>query len=94
MSQPAYPGTLPTTQVAERLMEAATSHSHEFWPANVSMLDGNVFDWSLILGHRQVTDVYLLALAAHHGGRLVSFDRRITLGAVRGVAADHLVILG
>ena len=61
---------------------------------HVSLLDGNVFDWSLILGHRQVTDVYLLALAVRHGGRLVSFDRRINLGAVKGAASHHLLVLG
>ena len=94
MSQPAYPGTVSATLVAERLMEAATRPDHEFWSANVSLLDGNVFDWSLILGHRQVTDVYLLALAVRHGGRLVSFDRRINLGAVKGAASHHLLVLG
>ena len=27
------------------------------------------------MGHRQVTDAYLAALARHHGGKLVSFDK-------------------
>lgn len=30
-----------------------------------------------IHGHRQVTDVYLVALATAHGGRLATFDRAI-----------------
>jgi len=32
----------------------------------------------------QLTDTYLLALAVHHGGRLVSFDRRLSCEAVVG----------
>jgi len=34
-----------------------------------------LIEFSRLLGHRQVTDAQLLALAFHHGGRLVSFDR-------------------
>ena len=29
------------------------------------------------MGHRQVTDAYLAALARHHGGKLASFDKRL-----------------
>jgi hypothetical protein len=32
----------------------------------------------------QLTDTYLLALAVHRGGRLVSFDRRLSCDAVVG----------
>jgi predicted nucleic acid-binding protein len=34
-----------------------------------------------VIGHRQVTDAYLVALARHHDGRLATFDR--------GLAALH-----
>lgn len=93
MSQPKYPGSLAAAQVADRLAEAANSPDHEFWPADVDMLGEGVFDWSRVLGHRQVTDVYLLALAMHRNGRFVTFDRRIVLDAVKGARAEHLKIL-
>lgn len=93
MSQPNYPGALPAAQVAARLAEASASIEHEFWPANVSLLEAGVFDWSRILGHRQVTDAYLLSLAVRHGGRLVTFDQRIATGAVAGAKSEQLVIL-
>lgn len=93
MSQPAYPGALPAAQVALRLTQAAASPSHEFWSADVNLLGSGVFDWSRVLGHRQVTDVYLLSLAVLHGGRLVTFDRRIVLEAVAGASLEHLVVL-
>lgn len=93
LSQPKYPGSLAAAQVADRLAEAANSPDHEFWPADVNMLSEGVFDWTRVLGHRQVTDVYLLALAVHHGGRFVTLDRRIALDAVKGARAKHLVAL-
>jgi hypothetical protein len=52
-----------------------------------------VLDWSRVLGHRQVTDAYLLALAVRHEGRFVTFDRRIALEVVPGARAEHLVVL-
>ncbi len=30
------------------------------------------------MGHQQVTDAYLLALAIHHKGRLATLDRKLT----------------
>ena len=51
---------------------------HHFWPDDLpysgSMLTG-------VVGHRQVTDSYLVALAAHHEGTLVTLDK--------GLAALH-----
>lgn len=51
---------------------------HRFWPADLpfqmSHLDG-------VLGHRQITDAYLVALGKANGGRLVTLDR--------GIAALH-----
>jgi predicted nucleic acid-binding protein len=66
---------------------------HEFWPDNISIADAGVFDHSHILGPNQITDVYLLGLATKHGGRLVTFDRGLSLKAVRGAEARHLVVL-
>jgi predicted nucleic acid-binding protein len=93
MSQPSYPGALPAAQVAERLMEAAAGEAHVFWPDDLSLLSLGVLDWSRVLGHRQVTDAYLLALAVRHEGRFVTFDRRIALEVVPGARAEHLVVL-
>jgi predicted nucleic acid-binding protein len=43
---------------------------------------------------KQITDLYLLALAVHHGGCLVTFDRGVIREAVPGATAEHLVVLG
>lgn len=49
--------------------------------------------WDQVLSSRQITDAYLLALAVEHGGRFVTLDRGIPLGAVGGALAKHLVAL-
>ena len=93
LAQPASPGALPAAEVAQRLAEAAAGAEHQFWPDDVSLLEAGRFDWQRVLGHRQVTDVYLLALAVRHGGRLVTFDRRIQAGAVGGAGEAHLAVI-
>jgi predicted nucleic acid-binding protein len=50
--------------------------------------------WQNRLGPKEITDAYLLALAIHHGGKLVTFDRRILQLASEGrVERDALDIL-
>lgn len=93
MSQPNYPPALPAGQVAERLAEASASPDHEFCPADVNLLGNGVIAWQRMLGHRQVTDAHLLALAVQHGGRLVTLGRRVDPEAVRGARPEHLVAL-
>ena len=84
MSQPRYPSPRPAGLVAERLAEAASQPFHAFWPDDLSLVAPGRFVWSRILGSRQVTDAYLLALAASKGGRFVTFDRAVPFGAVDG----------
>lgn len=61
------------TDQATAVLAALTDHpAHQFWPDDVAY--GQI-RWQGVLGHRQVTDAYLAALARHHGGRLASFDR-------------------
>jgi uncharacterized protein len=73
------------------LRAAIALPGHSFWPEDVSLLDAAVFDHTRLLGPRQITDVYLLALAVRHGGRVVTLDGGITVGAVRGAETLHLL---
>jgi uncharacterized protein len=43
-----------------------------------------------IHGQRQVTDLYLLALAVRHAARFVTFDASIARDAIIGASARHL----
>jgi uncharacterized protein len=93
MSQPAYPNALPTAAVLDRLARAARHPRHEFWPDDISLLDDEVADRGRIHGPKQVTDLYLLALAVRHQGRFATFDGSIPIAAVRGAAKRHLAVL-
>ncbi len=93
MSQPGYPNALPAAGVAQRLREATATERHLFVPGDVSLLDEKHFDALQLLGHRQVTDAYLLGLAVCHGLRFVSFDASLPLRVVRAATAAHLVVL-
>jgi toxin-antitoxin system PIN domain toxin len=93
MSQPGYPNTTPVVAIADRLREATAHGSHEFWPDDVSVLDDATIDPSRVHGPKQLTDVYLLALAVAHSGKLLTFDRAIPLDAVSGAQKKHLVVI-
>lgn len=93
LSQHAYPGAQPPAAIAARLAEAVETRWHEFWPDDLSLVESGALDWQQILGSRQLTDAYLLALAVRRGGRLVTLDRAVPLAAVPGASEQHLVTL-
>jgi toxin-antitoxin system PIN domain toxin len=51
---------------------------HCFWPDDIPYAAAQLGG---VIGHRQVTDAYLVALARHHGGAVATLDR--------GLAALH-----
>jgi toxin-antitoxin system PIN domain toxin len=93
MSNPGYPNALSIQSVMKRLADACEEDVHEFWTNDISLLDQNAVDPTRIHGPRQLTDIYLLALAVHHKGRFVTFDTGIPLAAVRNATTQHLVVL-
>lgn len=93
LSQPGYPRPLSTAEAVFALRSLTALPEHEFWPDDISITDADVFDQGRILGPKQLTDLYLLALAVKHGGRLVTFDRGIPVAAVHGADARHIVSL-
>lgn len=80
-------------QLLERLGAFRRSGHHHFWPDAVSLSDDTIFNAALVRGHRQVTDVYLLGLAAKMRGRLATFDGTIPPGAVRIATRDTLQVI-
>ena len=93
MSNPAYPNPIPVKSLADRLGEVTADSSHAFLADDVSVLDVTEVDAMRIHGPRQITDVYLLALAVRQGARFVTFDRGVAMSAVRlAKAANHVVL--
>lgn len=95
MMQPSYaaPDQYSATDVISWLNGFADDTDHEFWPDDLSLMDESRFEAKRILGPKQLTDIYLLGLAAAKGGRLVTFDRRVTPAAVPGASEENLVVI-
>ena len=93
VSQPRYPNALGVAEAVMRLQEAVATPWHQFLPDDVSLLDDGVVDRLQLLGPRQLTDVYLLALAVAHGARLVTLDKSVSLVAVQGASEVHLTVI-
>lgn len=78
--------------VAPLMASLCALPGHVFWPDDISLLDPEKLDAARLLSTGQVTDSYLLALAAARGGKLATFDRRLVTDAVaQGAEALHLI---
>jgi len=93
LTNPRYPAPVSIEAAFEKITLAKASGHHEFWPDDLSITDPAYFNPAAIQGHQQITDAYLLALAVHHGGRLVTFDKRIIPSPVRVAQPHHLVVV-
>ena len=93
MSQPSYPQALPLQAVAQRLSQALAHARHTLIADDYSLLDAGQINWNHLLGHRQVSDCYLLGLAVRHQCRFVTFDARLSPGIVIGAGPQHWHIL-
>ena len=93
ISQPKYLNPASPFEAIERLRRATSTEHHELWPCSISLLDSRHVNSSHVHGPRQVTDIYLLALAVEHGGRFVTFDGSIPLSAAPGATPEHLVVV-
>jgi len=93
MASPGYPNPLPVAEIVPRLAQAMDGGDHRFWPDDVSLTDASIFDVGALLGPKQITDRYLLALAVRNNGRLVTFDQSMRPTAALGAGPKHLVQL-
>ncbi|MDD5261432.1 MAG: PIN domain-containing protein [Methylacidiphilales bacterium] len=76
-----------------RLQKFAGQTNHEFWPDDLSIRDDAIFSAERIHSSRHLTDLYLLALAVKHGGKLATFDTGILVSAVRNAKAGNLSVI-
>ncbi|HXW07670.1 MAG TPA: TA system VapC family ribonuclease toxin [Vicinamibacterales bacterium] len=95
LSNPRYGATVQRAgDILTRLASFCESGHHHFWAGTVSLREETLFARRFISGHRQLTDIYLLAIALKHGGRLATFDRTIPHKAVIGARRDTLEVIG
>ena len=86
LSNPAFSRNALTPQQALAILESNIAHpDHRFWPDDLSPVYA-LSNAKGITGHRQISDAYLLALAAHHRGTVATLD-----GALRDLAKSMAV---
>jgi toxin-antitoxin system PIN domain toxin len=95
MSNPNYSATaqLSPGDLISRLRTFVKETDHQFWPDDLSVRDDTAILAARIHGSRQVTDLYLLALAAKNGARLATFDRSIPLSAAPNASTTNLLVI-
>ncbi len=92
-SQRSYPRPLTLTQAYEQLLAATSTQYHQFIADDISLLDDTLVRYRDLSSYRQLTDVYLFALAVAHDARLVTLDTHIPSNAVRAANESHLVVI-
>ena len=75
------------------LREITALRGHRFWPDDAVPTAQSIFDRVALVGHRQVTDAYLLALCVARNGRLATFDRGVQELLADAAARDTFVEL-
>ena len=58
----------------QALAQMTSLPGHEFWPAGLALNGLASFASTALVGHRQVSDAWLLELARHHQGVLATLD--------------------
>jgi toxin-antitoxin system PIN domain toxin len=96
VSQPAFSGrSIGIDEVAELLLRNLAHPRHRFLPLDFGIEQVLGHCTGGLVGHRQVTDAYLLSLAIRNRVRLVTFDAGVAhLLASADERAKHLSILG
>jgi hypothetical protein len=93
LSRPGYPFPgLTVPMVRDILARLTELDGHRFWPDAVSILEPNRFELAGF-APKNLTDLYLLRLAASFDGRLITCDRTIRREWVTGSGPDDLEVL-
>jgi toxin-antitoxin system PIN domain toxin len=77
----------------EDLIAFRGSGYHHFWPDAISITDEEVFLATMIRGHKQVSDAYLLGLATRRRGAFATLDQSIPVSAVSGATRSNLLVI-
>jgi toxin-antitoxin system PIN domain toxin len=95
ISNPAFSPSALTPADALALLHANLRHpSHCFWEDDIPFVQAVATFTNRLVGHQQVADAYLLGLAIHRKGKLVTLDRAIlTLLPENSSERERVVLL-
>jgi toxin-antitoxin system PIN domain toxin len=81
-------------QALQALAAMTALPAHEYWPESPPALQLATLNSPALVGHRQVTDAYLLGLAALRGHCLATLDRGLESFARSLGLASHIELVG
>lgn len=91
------PGILPdavSPRVADAMLRRLVDHpGHHFLAEAPALAELNAWARLALIGHRQVTDGYLLALADHHDAKLATFDTGLPMLLADAVERERMVVV-
>lgn len=95
VTSPSFSPLAPRWKEAAETLHTETHKNpmHLFWPDSLPLLKIDQQFGSRIQGHNQITDAYLLALAMHHQGRMVTFDYRMASLAPKGSQEENALVI-
>lgn len=89
-SNPAYTANAVSPQEAAALLRQWTRlKTHRFWSSPVADDPGI---YARALGHQQVNDAWLVEVARHHSGRVVTLDTRLPAHAPEGGVVEVIEV--
>jgi len=94
VSSPAFSRRAVSVRDALAVLRANLRHpAHHFWKEDIGIAEAFAHVRESRVGHRQVTDAYLLGLAIHNKGILATLDRGINSLLPEGRGAEATVVL-
>lgn len=79
-------------QAAALLASVVALPHHQFWADDVTLFAVGV-PIAQLSGYRQIIDAYLLGLAMHHGGILVTFDQGLSSLLTKGSDTQSALLI-
>ncbi len=73
----AIPGARSPAEAIALLRDLTATAGHRFWDDATAMTDDTLVAAHQLVGHRQVSDAHLVAIAISHDGCLATFDRGV-----------------
>lgn len=93
VTQKSYPNTISIQEAFRKLSRAVATPDHEFLTDDISLLDQQHISHQHIQGHRELTDIYLLALSVSHGARFVTLETGMSRAAVPHATNSSLHVI-
>jgi toxin-antitoxin system PIN domain toxin len=87
----AVPAAVSPQEAASLLRRITALRGHQFWTDDIRFAESPEVARSRVVGHQQVTDAHLVALAVRRGGCLATLDRGVRALVAAGLSAESAV---